>query len=151
MDAADHLDEWPSQFRRFLQPVLFHSKIILNAPLEIRKAFYYGYYEADGSKTRFYNKDTNILFACKGKIGAMGLYYLIKSIGNTKIAVRIQNKKDDIYFIYNLKDQIVRRNKIRIMKELPKTENFVYDLETSLGRFHGGVGETIISNTDSVN
>jgi len=43
-------------------------------------------------------------------------------------------------------------NKIRVINELPSvTENiYVYDLETEYGNFHGGVGEIILKNTDSI-
>lgn len=36
------------------------------------------------------------------------------------------------------------------IEELGYTDEFVYDLETECGRFHAGVGELIVKNTDSV-
>lgn len=121
---------------------------ILNATFDIRKAFFEGYYEGDGSKTRSFSlEDKNIAFACKGKIGAMGLYYLAKSIGMTNIAINTNAYKGNTYWISTLLNS--QSNRIRKVYELPTTTQFVYDLETSLGRFHAGVGGTIVSNTDS--
>lgn len=125
-------------------------KIILNATREIRESFFEGYYEGDGSKTGSYSLEKRrISFACKGKIGAMGLYYLCKSLDFKDISVNTQFGKHNIYTIYSLKTQKYQ-NKIRRIIEYPETDNYVYDLETTIGRFHAGVGETIVKNTDSV-
>ena len=58
---------------------------ILNSRLEIRKAFFSGYYDADGSKTGNFGLDKNIDFTTKNKITAQSLYYLAKSIGYDKL------------------------------------------------------------------
>jgi hypothetical protein len=119
-------------------------KDLLNAPFKIREAFFKGYYNVIG--TEKWNE--NISFECEGKIGAMGLYYLAKSIGYTNIAINTKINKPNIYRIYTLVNS--QSNKVRKIYELESTEQYVYDLETSLGRFQAGVGETVVFNTDSV-
>ena len=54
---------------------------ILNASKNIKWSFFRGYYDADGSKTDKMNYLTKQSFAIKGKIGAQGLYYLMRSLG----------------------------------------------------------------------
>lgn len=128
-------------------------KLILNAPKVIREWFLAGYYEADGGKTHGYGLDIGrISFCCKGKIGAQGLYYVCRSLGYDNLVIRLQDGKDNIYFIYaNDTTNKQKRNGIRKIIKLPNIgiDTFVYDLETSEGKFHAGVGECVVFNTDS--
>lgn len=133
--------------------------IILNAPYEVRSWFFKGYLTADGSKE--YMAQGKWDFACKGKIGAQGLYYLMRSLGMKDIRVNIRDDKDNVYRIRNIVDpHRLKRHDNKVMKiqklnNTDKTENgenttFVYDIETEDGVFHGGVGSVILSNTDSL-
>lgn len=127
--------------------------IILNASRSIKLAFFEGYYEADGSKTNGCNFDTIPRFAIKGKIGAQGLYYLTRSIG-FNMGLNVLEHDDKKKYVYL--DYTTFRNKKEV--EVKKTfqignttqDNFVYDLETELGRFNAGVGQLVVVNTDSV-
>jgi DNA polymerase elongation subunit (family B) len=123
--------------------------LIINAPKEIQMAFMKGYLTADGAKKEMSCGKWD--FACKGKIGAQGLFYLMKSLGFKDIGVNIRDDKENIYFIRTLTSNYMdkNRNKIRKYKEIPTSE-FVYDIETSEGVFHGGVGECLLFNTDSL-
>lgn len=127
---------------------------ILNAPINVRRAYFEGYYEGDGSKNNGYGLEIKrISITCKGKIGAMGLYYLARSIGYENLVVNTRIDKDQIYIIYtNETLEEENRSKVRRIIELPQIDNdsYVYDVETEVGKFHGGVGCGIYSNTDSI-
>jgi hypothetical protein len=67
------------------RPLFYHEKSklkkvptgVLNASLEIRKAFFEGYYSGDGDK----DSHGYVRLDNKGKIGAAGLYFIMESIG----------------------------------------------------------------------
>lgn len=126
--------------------------IILNAPQEIREWFWKGYQTGDGTKSETKKGYTSI--ACKGKIGAQGLYYIAKSLGYTNLKIDTRDYKDNTYWIRSLRtDQYFEGNKDYVidMHELENNDDaFVYDIETASGRFHGGVGSIILKNTDSL-
>lgn len=119
---------------------------ILNATIEVKKAFFDGYYTGDGAKTG------SSMLTNKGKIGAQGLYFITKSIG---LDYRVSNyqRKEKCYKLYEVKKSEYYKhsdNEIKRIIPLPATEDFVYDLETDCGRFNAGIGEICVSNTDSV-
>lgn len=130
--------------------------IILNAPYEIRLWFFRGYLTADGTKKKMAKGKWD--FACKGKIGAQGLYYLMQSLGYTDIRVNINFQKQNTYCIRNIVDKRYLKkydNKVITIQPLDDTQNelgssFVYDIETEDGVFHGGVGAVVLVNTDSL-
>lgn len=126
---------------------------ILNASISIKKAFLKGYYEADGSKTdnKSYLKSPS--FVIKGKIGAQCLYYLMKSIGyNMGINISDHPKKQEIFKLSFTNFRLKGETEIKKIVEKRKitTDEFVYDLETELGRFGCGVGQMQTLNTDSI-
>lgn len=58
---------------------------------------------------------------------------------------------DDDYLMNRTKEKIDNDNEIIQLKELKNSGNeYVYDLETENGKFHTGIGELIVKNTDSV-
>lgn len=115
---------------------------ILNASKEIKIAYLKGYCE-DGRKTC----GDDIKIDIKGKIGAQCIYYLMRSLGfETSINT---NKKDE----YSLSISTFERKKENIVKKIIDkgiTNNYVYDIETSIGRFGCGVGQLHAFNTDSI-
>jgi len=132
-------------------------KIILNASKEVREWFLEGYLFADGSKKAMFTGGLD--FACEGKIGAQGLYYIAKSIGWDHLRILIHEYKDNIYWIRYIKtDEYYNESNDLVCKVFDlediygqKTDScYVYDLETEYGKFHAGVGETIVKNTDSL-
>lgn len=128
-------------------------KLILNAPYEIRQWFFKGYQTGDDCKNLM--AKGQIGFACKGKIGAQGLYYIVKSLGYQNVKIDTRSYKDNTYWIYSLKtDEYFEAKKDKVIRihdiKETTTEEFVYDIETTIGRFHGGVGGIILKNTDSV-
>lgn len=86
-------------------------------------------------------------FSVKSKIGAQSLYYLIKSIGWNNLSI---NFKDNLYKITYISEEISLPNTIQNITEITNSNQYVYDIETSCGKFHAGVGEIIVSNTDSL-
>jgi hypothetical protein len=124
---------------------------ILNASKEIKMAYWKGYYEADGAKTNGYSTECPS-FAVKGKIGAQCMYYLMKSIGYN-MYINLDNhhpKKQEIYFLNVIRN--VRKDSTLVKKIVDKgnPDDYVYDLETNIGRFGAGVGKLQLKNTDSV-
>jgi DNA polymerase elongation subunit (family B) len=117
---------------------------ILNGSLEVKNAFFEGYYCGDGDKASFCRLDV------KGQIGAMGLYYLMRSTGYN-VSINNRTDKPDIYrltgSITPLRKQGNKIKKINLM-HLTYTD-YVYDLETEAGVFHAGVGDLVVKNTDS--
>jgi DNA polymerase elongation subunit (family B) len=127
--------------------------IILNAPYEIREWFFMGYQTGDGTKTITSNGHVSV--ACKGKIGAQGLYYIMRSLGYTNIRIDIHEAKENTYWIRTLKAMKyinTTQNKVMKVHDIGTTEEYeyVYDIETEIGRFQGGVGGIICRNTDSI-
>jgi len=117
---------------------------ILNGNYEIRKAFWKGYYLADGGK------NLNIRLSNKGKQGTAQLFYLIKSLGY-KCSVSCRPDKQHIYRLtcynnYQRKDKNIIK-KIELIYD--NYTDFVYDIETENGFYQAGIGEINIKNTDS--
>jgi DNA polymerase elongation subunit (family B) len=127
--------------------------IILNGTREVRKWFFQGYQTGDDCKASMAKGEIN--FACKGKIGAQGLYYIARSLGYHNIKIYTQDYKDNTYWINSIiRDEYFETMKDKVIKvhniEPSNLDNYVYDIETEVGRFHGGVGSLILFNTDSI-
>jgi DNA gyrase/topoisomerase IV subunit B len=118
--------------------------VILNASHDIRKQFFEGFYDGDGAKT------SGTKFDVADKIGAMGLFYLCKSLGY-HVSLNHNETKQRVYRITltpaNGKQQR-NPNVIKKILDLGVTEQYVYDLETENHHFHAGVGQMIVHNTD---
>jgi len=108
-------------------------------------------------------------YCCDNKVGALKLYILMKTMEvemdecakEQERIVRVFVDRKGVYHItnpcsqYSLSSGIITRsykNKITKMHELGNVADgvYVYDIETSEGKFHAGVGSMIVSNTDSV-
>jgi len=123
--------------------------IILNSNNEIIQSFFDGYWAADGCRkdkeqigcTRFDNK---------GSIGSTGLYYLMKKLGyNVSLNTRT-DKKNITRLTITKKKQRKITNAIKKIELLESTADYVYDLETDIGRYQAGIGDIITKNTDSI-
>jgi hypothetical protein len=120
---------------------------ILNAPKNIRQAFWDGYYAGDG------DNDKNGYVRCdnKGKIGAAGLFYLATSLGYP-VSINTRKDKLDVYRLTCTRNGKIQRknpNVIKKIEDLPEYKGYVYDLETDNHHFSAGVGRMIVHNTDS--
>jgi len=119
---------------------------LLNASRIIRERLFEGYYEGDG----MHDPDVPKQFPINSKISAHCLYFLCKSIGyNVSMGVRpvITNT---IQFIVSKNKYTKDPEQIKKIIKLPKTEQFVYDLETENHHFQAGAGSLIVHNTDGL-
>lgn len=124
---------------------------ILNGSYQERLDFFKGYYLADGAKCTNTNTK-NIRMCNKGKIGSAQLYYLMKSLGY-KTSIQIRSDKEHIYRLTSTSTTDKQRkigNIVKKVVDLGYNDDYVYDLETVKGRFQAGIGEIIVSNTDSL-
>ena len=162
------------KYRKFMYDEIKNKRvpmIILNASYSIRKAFFDGYYEADGTKGKegkyienekeekergnWNLKYKKVDFTTKGKLTAQGLYILANSLG-FNLSVRRWNKKDRIYSLSSYDRNHMYHEDRNIVKYIEEAINhemddgFVYDIETTTGRFAVGVGSIVALQTDSI-
>lgn len=120
---------------------------ILNAPYEVRKSFFKGYYDGDGCKYHLETTGSKYFEIC-GKIGAHGMYFLCKSIGY-EVSINHNIKKPRVYCLTITKgSQQHHPDTIKKIFCLGETEQYVYDLETENHHFQAGIGRLIVHNTD---
>jgi len=118
---------------------------VLNADLDRRKMFFDGYYCGDGREP-----SRDLRFGAEGKLAAQCLYYLAKSIGHKNLRITERKNRPDFYTMSETKGGgDAPGNKVKEMRKIKTDTDLVYDLETACGRFQGGLGEIIASNTDS--
>lgn len=124
---------------------------ILNSDNDIIQSFFEGYWQSDGCR-----KDKETIgctrFDNKGQIGSAGLYYLMKKLGY-KVSLNTRTDKEKIFRLTITKNnQRKISNKIKKIQELSSVmiNDYIYDIETEIGRFGCGIGNIIASNTDSV-
>ena len=131
--------------------LLYHNKskivpnIILNAPYEVRRSFWDGFYDADGDK-----KDKmNLRLDQKSQISALTLSMLASSLGFS-VSFNTRIDKPHIYRV-TLTNNVQRKNPhaIKKMYNIDYTGE-VYDLTTDNHHFHIGTGKLIGHNTDSL-
>lgn len=125
-----YLFDFGQQFiQRYLEKI---PQYVLNGDRSVRKRFY------DGCCS------LNSKFVFKHKFAAMEFFYLCKSLGKS---VSVELVDGD----YNISSTSKTKNIVKKIYKLERNkEDFVYDLETEQGRFHAGVGSTIVKNTDSI-
>jgi hypothetical protein len=91
-------------------------------------------------------------FTVKSKIEAQRIYYSLKNLGfNLSIHNTNDNtEQDDVYIINKIK--YTHENETIVKKIIDKgtTNDYVYDLETEIGRFGCGIGQLQAFNTDSI-
>lgn len=123
--------------------------VIMNGTLQEKELFLKGYYDADGCRSD--TKKTNChRFDIKSQISAMNMYCLLKSMGYN-VSINKRADKPEIFRLTYSKNTFRKSaTAIKKISEVKQTYEYVYDLETECGRFHAGVGELIVKNTDSV-
>jgi hypothetical protein len=115
------------------------SSILLNCSKELKEKFCKTYFK--------FNK-----FTCDSKLKCMKLYYLLRNLGYD---VNVNSYNDSQKDIYNLQLTIqdpLKEYQIKKVTFLRNTDEneFVYDLETEYGKYHAGIGQIIVANTDSI-
>jgi ribosomal protein S8 len=149
--SINNLKDMVQEFRSKFYDSDKYKKIpndILNSNNEIVQSFFDGYWAADGCR-----KDKEIIgctrFDNKGQIGSAGLYYLMKRLGYN-VSLNTRSDKEKILRITITKEKQRKiNNKIKKIESVEHND-YVYDIETDIGRFQAGVGNIIVSNTDSV-
>lgn len=119
---------------------------ILSAPINVVRAFFDGYYMADGDK----DKNGYTRMDIKGKEGSFGMYILGRRLGYN-VSINTRSDKPNIFRqTWTMHSQ--RKNKIAVKKceIFGETHDYVYDLTTESHHFHVGPGDLIVHNTDSV-
>uniref|UniRef100_A0A6C0ER73 DNA polymerase n=1 Tax=viral metagenome TaxID=1070528 RepID=A0A6C0ER73_9ZZZZ len=118
---------------------------IMNGSIEIQKAFWDGFYDADG------DKDMNgyVRFDQKNQTTSAQLAFIASKLGYN-ISMNTRTDKPLITRI-TCNKSTYRRNPITI-KKMHEIEysGFVYDLTTKNHHFQAGVGKMIVHNTDSI-
>lgn len=109
---------------------------ILNSNNDIIGSFMDGYYDKEWTHLGFKFEEID-----KNQIVSAGLYYLMKKMNNDETFDKTFNKISN----KNIQNKI---KKIELLYD--KEEQFVYDIETDVGRFQAGVGDIIVKNTDSI-
>jgi DNA polymerase elongation subunit (family B) len=147
-----HLAYIVNKWRRLFYDREGYKKVpyfILNGSDDWKTSFFDGYYQGDGDR-HTYQRISQYKFDIKGKIGALGLYTLLHSIGH-RIAMNVRTDKDNIYTLHTCENFRTDPFVVKKIISLPDTslDDFVYDIETEEGRFMGGVGQMILKNTDS--
>jgi len=147
-----HLAYIVNKWRRLFYDREGYKKVpyfILNGSDDWKTSFFDGYYQGDGDR-HTYQRISQYKFDIKGKIGALGLYTLLHSIGH-HIAMNVRTDKDNIYTLHTCKNFRTDPFVVKKIISLPESslDDFVYDIETEEGRFMGGVGQMILKNTDS--
>lgn len=118
---------------------------ILNAPIEVKRSFWDGFYDADGDK----DENFYIRIDQKSQISAQTLAVLGASLGSN-ISLNTRKDKLDIYRVTMTPNKQRRNpNAIKKIHEI-EYEGYVYDLTTENHHFAAGVGKMIVHNTDSI-
>lgn len=118
---------------------------VMNGPREIRKAFWDGFYDADG------DKDMNgyVRIDQKHQTTCAQLAWLGSSLGY-QVSINTRSDKPNICrLMFTTKKQRKSPNQIKKLHEI-NYSGYVYDLTTSNHHFQAGVGTMIVHNTDSI-
>ena len=90
------------------------------------------------------NSDT---FTAKSKIEAQRIYYSLRNLG---FDASIDTETDDVYTINKTNFKVKNEYDVKKIIDKGNTDDYVYDLETEIGRFGAGIGQLQAYNTDSV-
>ncbi len=152
-----------ADFGKWLRKEIYtrHSKekkvptFILNATKEVKKAFFEGYYEADGrdsghEKYKYKGFTTNSATLC------LGLIYIFKSFSNQVPKVKAEYKDTKRYYHVQFrtpeeinKDKHLKETLNEVIKILEtETENgWLFDIQTKSGTFATGVNLCKVHNS----
>lgn len=141
--------------------------VVLGASQKVKAAFLGGFYDADGHKTlpsreilnsvgvKLYSQSIAVGTGCKitqkGQASTLGLFALIKALG-LNVSVNTRSDKLDIFTLTITKN--TQRRSAGFIKKIERvnydSNRYVYDLTTTNHKFHAGVGQLIVHNTDSI-
>lgn len=116
--------------------------VILNATTSSIISYLSGYLQDDVDDI------TNFNLKFSNSLECAGFYYILK-----RLSYNVEILSETELYAY---DNDINRNTLNplsVLQEPSKTEGkevFVYDIQTELGSFQAGIGETIVKNTDSI-
>lgn len=119
---------------------------VMNGSIEIRQAFWDGFYDADG------DKDLNgyIRFDQKHQTTCAQLAWLGSSLGYNVSLNDRSDKPMICRMTFTKSPQRKNPAAIKKMYEMVEYSGYVYDLTTDNHHFQAGVGTMIVHNTDSI-
>jgi GDPmannose 4,6-dehydratase len=130
-------------------------KYILNSSKEVKKAFFEGYYDADGRKAG-HEKYKFKGFSTNSPTLSLGLIYIMKSFSSQVPKCKCEIKKDKKYYTTQLRcenetnrGKLLRKNLKEIVK-IEKTNSsngWFYDIQTESGAFATGPNLIKIHNS----
>jgi len=124
--------------------------LILNATASARRAFLDAYYAGDGLKA-----GNGLSFKTNSPVLALGLIYLYGLEGN-RASVYVEHREGKRYYAVNLRSNDAIGEKGQHLAKDPaevmsigdgEPTNWVFDLETSTGKFMAGVGRIVVANS----
>ena len=117
---------------------------ILNAPVEVMRAFLEGYLPKDANN--FTRLDINI----QGKEGSMGMFILGRRLGYNVSINTLRDEPNVFRQTWTTSPQKKDPIAIKKIEIVGETEGYVYDLTTESHHFHVGPGDLVVHNTDSI-
>ncbi len=146
----DYIKDFVTQYRDLFYTSRREKKlptIIFNASLEIRHAFFLGYWAGDGAK------NDCLTLSNKGSVGSAGLFFLARSLGY-KVSINTRSDKPNVYkLILSTPDLKFRKTPNAIKKKIDITntkEKYIYDIQTENHHFAAGVGQLVVHNSNYV-
>jgi DNA polymerase elongation subunit (family B) len=119
--------------------------VILNASEGVMQAFKDGYDDGSGSAKSVYAINAN------HQVTAQTLVVLLQKLGYCNLNIQVDSKELDMIYISvggATTDDSKQIQQIEVLHN--SYYGYVYDIETEEGVFHGGVGNLILKNTDSI-
>lgn len=152
---------------KYLRSLIYHEKrgqkrvpqIILNANIEVQKAFLEGYFKADGLKagTETYEYSS---FKTESPLLAQGVLFLVNSVTKQSFNINTFIQNDKTYHQINLhspnnphnfgihkKKSSHELKKITHQQNKDKLSQHVFNIETSTGKIMAGIGNLIVANS----
>lgn len=135
-----------------------HKRIparVLNASYEARLAFLRGFNAGDGLKSAHGTYEFQG-FKTNSAAMAAGLYWLALTTLHQRAIICLEERNDRLYYQINLnspdvpgqKGQHLRRSLDEVVKTAPiEYQGWLFDLATTTGTFHAGVGQGWIHNS----
>jgi len=157
-----------SMRERFYDEIMRENKKvpqeIINAPKNIKRSFFEGYYAGDGFRSLKENKNA-MGFDILGQIGAQGLCYITEQIGYSSSIKYFQPTAEngfrsrkynkgvtgDIYTVH-VSDRYRRMypGEVRNIREIDYKHDYVYDIETENHTLNAGIGGMVVHNCDGL-
>lgn len=125
--------------------------VILNSNKEICQAFFDGFFDGDGC-VKDKEKIGCTRFDQKGQETCLRLWILLKKCGYENVSINSRPDKPTVYRL-TYSNRRMRKSPNIVKKKYvlhEKYDDYVYDFSTESQRFHAGVGNLVLHNTDSV-